>query len=355
MNSTRHSLRDRLSKGLLVGLAATGLLVLPTAVRAQRITNPSPSQGAQNVEPASSISASFEDLAGVGVKPETVKISVDGKDVTSQAVVTKDFFSYRPSAELAPGQHDIVLDFANTNDIPQRVNWSFTVGTPVQAEIESVTHNGANRALAAGETMLITVNGTPGSDVTLFVVQDGKRLQPLSSEEVSPGVYVANVLVEAKDATQEGIVLARLANQGQVRFATADQPLQLVTGATAVQQLEAEGGGENETQRPAAKLQPVVTNYKDGDSVSGSSFTIEGKTAPAASVTIKATSVTSIAGIIGAQQTLADQTVKADGKGRFSITLRPTIVTAGSTYTIELVGEKGERTSPTTTIKLKQQ
>ncbi|MEM6445233.1 MAG: hypothetical protein AAF704_01525 [Cyanobacteria bacterium P01_D01_bin.123] len=356
MNFIRHSLRARLSRGLLIGFTAVGLAALPTGVQAQRITNPSPSQGAQNVDPVSPISASFEALAGVSVKPETVKISVDGQDVTSQSVITKDFFSYRPSAELSPGKHDILLEFTNTNDVPQRVTWSFTVSTPIQAEIESVTHNGANRALAAGEIMLVTVNGTPGSDVTVFLVQDGDRLQTLEAEEVSSGVFVVNVLVEAKDSTQEGIVVARLTNQGQVRFATADQPIQLVTGATAVQQLTTEEGeADATTRRNTPRLRPTVTNYQDGDTVSGSSFAIEGKTAPNASVTIKATSVTSLAGIIGAQQTLANQTVEADDRGRFSITLRPSIVTAGSTYTIELVGQQGERTSPTTTIKLRQE
>ncbi|MEO0853447.1 MAG: hypothetical protein AAFY15_08095, partial [Cyanobacteria bacterium J06648_11] len=249
-------------------------------------------------------------------------------------------------------QHDILLEFTNSRDVPQRVTWSFDVGTPVKAEIESVTHNGANRALAAGEIMLVTVNGTPGSDVTVFLVQDGKRLQSL--EEVSSGVFVVNVLVESTDSTQEGIVVARLANSGQVRFATADQPLQLVTGATAVQQLTTEEDGSLTTEDATSALQPVVTNYKDGDTVSGASFTIEGQTEPDASVQIKATSVTSLAGIIGAQQTLANQTVQADEDGKFSLRMRPTLVTSGSTYTIEMTGIQGETTSPTTTIKLRQ-
>lgn len=355
MNSKRHTFRDRLSRGLLVGLSAVSLAMLPIAAQAQRITNPSPSQGARNVEPASSISASFEELAGVTVRPETVKVTVDGRDVTRQSVITADFFSYRPASELSPGKHDILLEFTNSRNVPQRVTWSFEVGTPVRAEIESVTHNGANRALAAGEIMLVTVNGTPGSDVTVFLVQDGQRLQTLEAEEVSAGVFVVNVLVESKDSTQEGIVVARLANSGQVRFATADQPLQLVTGATAVQQLTTEEDGSSTGADAASALQPVVTNYNDGDSVSGSSFTVEGRTEPNASVQIKATSVTSLAGIIGAQQTLANQTVQADADGNFSLRMRPTIVTSGSTYTIELTGIQGDTTSPTTTIKLRQQ
>ncbi|MEO1134406.1 MAG: hypothetical protein AAFX40_17095, partial [Cyanobacteria bacterium J06639_1] len=151
-----------------------------------------------------------------------------------------------------------------------------------------------------------------------------------------------------------GIVVARLANSGQVRFATADQPLQLVTGATAVQQLTTEEDGSLTAEDAASALQPVVTNYKDGDTVSGASFTIEGQTEPNASVQIKATSVTSLAGIIGAQQTLANQTVQADADGKFSLRMRPTLVTSGSTYTVELTGIQGETTSPTTTIKLRQ-
>lgn len=64
-------------RALVMGAAVVGLSGLPA--RAQQITDPSPAQAATNVEPTSPISASFRSQDGVSVRPETVRVFVDGK------------------------------------------------------------------------------------------------------------------------------------------------------------------------------------------------------------------------------------------------------------------------------------
>lgn len=338
-------------RALVMGAAVVGLSGLPA--RAQQITDPSPAQAATNVEPTSPISASFRSQDGVSVRPETVRVFVDGKDVTAESVITRDFFTYRPSQPLLPGRREVLLEFTNTQGVTRRVTWSFTVGNPVRASIDLVDHNAGNRPLAAGEILLVTVKGTPSSRVTVYLVQDGRQVQTLPAQEVSSGTYVVNALIEPKDATREGIVIARLENGGQVRFMTAEQPARLIEGAAGgIQRLA--------TQEVAAtislsSLLPQITNLRDGDRVSGSSFTLQGTTAPNASVRVNVTASTSLGGIISAQQTVTNQTVQADAQGRFTVTVRPPIPASGTVYQINLTATSGNQTSPTVTLRLTQQ
>lgn len=338
-------------RALVIGAAVVGLSGLPA--RAQQITDPSPAQAATNVEPTSPISASFRSQDGVSVRPETVRVFVDGQDVTSQSVITRDFFTYRPAQPLPPGRREVLLEFTNTQGVTRRVTWSFTVGSPVRASIDLVDHNAGNRPLAAGEILLVTVKGTPSSRVTVYLVQDGQRVQTLPAQEVSSGTYVVNALIEPKDVTREGIVIARLENGGQVRFMTAEQPARLIEGATGgIQRLTTQ---EVSATISPSSLLPQITNLRDGDRVSGSSFTLQGTTAPNASVRVNVTASTSLGGIISAQQTVTNQTVQADAQGRFTVTVRPPIPASGTVYQINLTATSGNQTSPTVTLRLTQQ
>jgi uncharacterized membrane protein len=100
---------------------------------------------------------------------------------------------------------------------------------------------------------------------------------------------------------------------------------------------------------------PQITNLRDGDRVAGPSFTLQGTPAPNASVRVTATASTSLEGILSAQQTVMNQTVQADGQGRFTITVRPPIPAAGTVYQVNLTATSGSQTSPTVTLRLTQQ
>ncbi|WP_017325692.1 hypothetical protein [Synechococcus sp. PCC 7336] len=349
-----------LSRSLISTAAIATLALIPSAAIAQRITNPSPSQGTTNVDPSSAISASFSARNGNSIRPGSLRIFLDGTDVTAASVITADFFSYRPRNPLSPGNHTIRLEFTNTANQPQQAQWSFTVVTPNVAEIESVSHNGTGEAIAQGEMLLVTVNGTPDSIVRVFLVKDGRQLQSLNAAEVSRGVYVASKAVGANDLAAEGIVVARLERQGEVRFATADRAIALVAAAEVnVEQVDVSGIGDDEVPATAAltpeSLQPRVTSHKNGDRVSGNSFTIAGTTAPNASVSISVVSENSLGGFISTQRALADRTVQADAEGNFSLSVSPGPLSIdGTVYNIELTSMAGGITSRTTQLELVQ-
>ncbi|NJL98907.1 MAG: hypothetical protein HC924_08885 [Synechococcaceae cyanobacterium SM2_3_2] len=326
---------------VLIGLAGS-------PVYAQQITDPSPGVGAMDVEPGTPITATFREANGVSVRPETVKVFVDEQDVTSQAVITRDFFSYRPTQPLSAGEHDVLLEFTNTQGTTRRVTWSFNVGTPIRAAIESVSHNAGNRPLAANEILLITVNGTPASDVSVLLIQDSQRVSRLETREVSPGTYVANALVSNQDRTTEGILVARLENSDQVRFVTAEQPVQLIEGATTTTQTLS-SQEVNATVQPQTQgqipLQPTLTNFNDGDPVTSNSFTLQGRTQPNASVQIEVRAELSVGGFVTTTRTLLTRTVNANADGSFSLPVTDPLGAPGTIYRVRMTASSGGQSS----------
>ena len=144
MNANLGFLRHLFAGNLAIGLVLLNLAVFPTEAIAQRITSPSPRINAEDVDPSSAISATFKSEAGVTVQPETVKVFVDNVEVTNRSVITSDFFSYRADEVLAPGEHNVRLEFTNSAGQERQAQWTFTVGAVFTAEIDSVSHNASN-------------------------------------------------------------------------------------------------------------------------------------------------------------------------------------------------------------------
>jgi len=96
--------------------------------RAPTISQLTPRQG-DIVSPVGTtlISAEFDDGRGRGVDPRSVRITLDGRDVTPMAHITPERFTYR--SDLAPGRYTAEVtarDYAG--NVVSR-SWSFDVGT----------------------------------------------------------------------------------------------------------------------------------------------------------------------------------------------------------------------------------
>ena len=77
------------------------------------------------------ISAAFSDT-GSGVNISTAKLSIDGTDVTANAVVTPTGLSYTPGAALAEGTHNAQLTIADSSGNSSQASWAFTTRTAPQ-------------------------------------------------------------------------------------------------------------------------------------------------------------------------------------------------------------------------------
>jgi hypothetical protein len=95
--------------------------------RAPQIVELTPRQG-DVVSPAGTtlIAGEFEDRDGRGVDPRTVRLMVDGRDVTHQADITSERFRYR--SDLPLGQHTAEITARDHAGNVVNRSWSFQVG-----------------------------------------------------------------------------------------------------------------------------------------------------------------------------------------------------------------------------------
>lgn len=366
-----------MKKSLLTLLAVSGLLIAPIAspqqaALAQRVVDVSPDVNSQNVPPDTSISGQFDTSNTPAVDLNSVRILVNGQDVTNRSTVTRNFFSYRPAQPLPPGQSRVQVDYRNANGEQRSVNWAFTVQQPQAAvQVSSVTHNAASNQLGPGTTFLATINGTPGSQASILLIQDGRTVRELPAQEVSSGVYVATLNVQSSDRLNEGIVVGRLRRQNQTTFGAASQPVVFnpnAGGTAAVPDSSGTGntggntgsntGGNTggNTGSTTQQLQPSFTSHRNGGEVSGSGFTLVGQTRPNATVDVQVTSRVSVLGVVNlGGQTLLDEEVTADRNGRFEVEVPgPRIPVPGTRYTVRASASLNNETSRATEITLTQ-
>ncbi|NET60752.1 MAG: hypothetical protein F6K47_32845 [Symploca sp. SIO2E6] len=355
-------------------LAATSIVLTPVlwseAAFAQNLVNHSPSQTNEAVAPDTSISGVFDSNGG-SVEVNSVKIFVNGQDVTRNSTITQNFFSYRPTQDLPPGENRVRVEYKNTNNQQWTVGWNFQVQRPqVALEITSVTHNGTNTALGAGSTFLTTINGTPGAKAEVMVL-DGATVRKLPAQEVSRGVYVASVSLGSRDRINDGVVVGRLQRDDKTVYGAASQAVVFNPSATVTQlnQVQTTSTQTTTTQNPQntltaapiIPLRPEFTSHQDGDQITTRGFTLQGKTQPNARVRVVVKQSASNSNILGAIATgvlnseeLLETTVNADSNGRFSVSVpQPRLLDSGINYSVTATADKDGR-SDTTTLSLTQ-
>ncbi|MFA6941106.1 MAG: lamin tail domain-containing protein, partial [Clostridiaceae bacterium] len=109
------------------------------------VTSVTPAPGdatGDNKKPA--ISASFSDLSGIDVS--SIKLYLDGTDVTSSSTIAASKIDYTPAADLKDGSHSLKLEVkdnsANKNLTTKE--WSFTVGKILYNTYFGMIHSHTN-------------------------------------------------------------------------------------------------------------------------------------------------------------------------------------------------------------------
>lgn len=325
-------------------------MFLPAAI-AQRVVNINPRLGSESVSPSTSISGQFQTDGGAGVVPESVRILVNGQDVTDRSTITDSFFSYRPDQPFTQGQVQVEVRYRNTQGAQQSMAWTFAVQQPQAVQIESVTHTAVGSVQTPGTNFQVTINGTPGAQASVLLVENERTVRELSAREVSPGVYVANLQVETGDRVEEGIVVGRLSRQQQTTYAAAANAFSFGPGATTPPQ------AVTPTPQPdAVSLEPEFTSHDDGDRISGSGFTLVGQTQPGATVDVTVTSRISVLGVVNVgEETLLEREVRADRNGEFRIQVpAPRIPVPGTEYTVRAIASSGNQVSDAAELRLIQ-
>ena len=118
-----------------------------------------------------SVSATFDDSGGVGVDPKSVRILLAGRDVTQNASVSPQFFTFR--ADLRPGVYPVEVSARDLAGNSVRQAWSFTVAAPAAAAtilpLQVLSH--ANNAEIGGGST--EIRGRTAPDATVEVQVQG--------------------------------------------------------------------------------------------------------------------------------------------------------------------------------------
>lgn len=348
-------------KTLLLSTAAAFSLTAVLPAYAQRIVDVTPAVNAQSVSADALVSGLFEESSG-GIDTSSVRLIIDGQDVTSNSSITSNFFSYRPTTPFSPGQHQVQLEYTSAQGQQRVASWSFSVeaAQPTVA-ITSVTHN-AVEPLAADATLLTTINGTSGLQASVLLVENGNAVRTLQAQEVSPGVYVASYSLQS-GANTGGIAVGQLTQGEQIVYAAAEQPILISTTSQTADVVDssvttATVDSATVDATPVVNLQPEFTSHTDGADVSGNGFTLTGTTQPNAVVSVRVDAATPVVGgflNIGSSE-LVNRTVTADAEGNFSIAVpAPLVVSKGTQYSIEATARIDDTTSPMTQLTLVQQ
>lgn len=119
-----------------------------------------------------SVSGTFDDRGGLGVDPKTVKIVLAGRDVTPQASISRDFFTYR--GELAPGRYVADVSAKDVAGNPVRSAWTFNVEQQPTAAVSGlplvVTSHAPNAAVPVGSKVTVRGKTAPYATVDAEVI-----------------------------------------------------------------------------------------------------------------------------------------------------------------------------------------
>src|SRR3990172_567816 len=132
------------------------------------LSNSEPPDGALLNTGTPTISARYADEpSGSGIDVNTVRMTVDGNDVTSSASVTATSVSYTPTSKLSEGQHTVTVNVADRANNPASLSWYFTIDMTLPVVAITTPQNGA-----VLNTPQIAVSGTVNEPVTSVTINN---------------------------------------------------------------------------------------------------------------------------------------------------------------------------------------
>lgn len=294
-----------------------------------RITNrnPEPNTAAALTRPI--ISATFDD-AGSGIDPNSVEVAVNGRDVTQQATVTANFFTFSPAQPLPSGQNTVTVSVADRAGNVTTQSWTFrSRGTG--DIITSFTHSNITN-LQPGDVINVQMRGVSGGQATFSLVSPtGARLATVNMRETSPGVYTGDYTVRRGQDISGAFIVGNLTlTTGEVYTTTSQDTV---------------------GTQPGALASPRITSPTTAGAVT-SPMTITGTAPPNSRVALRVEYRANILDLFETTGVLSEQTVDVGAAGTFRsqpINLTTLVRGRDTRYTITAttVGPGGERSEPT--------
>jgi hypothetical protein len=129
INFNRTTVYGHLTVGASDAPRAEAPQLVAVTTTAPQIVDIAPSNGAVVNNNKPSIYATYRSPTDAGINPSSVRIEVNGLDVTAAATRTDQFITYSPGAPLADGPVTIIVTIADNAGNTQTRKWAFSVRT----------------------------------------------------------------------------------------------------------------------------------------------------------------------------------------------------------------------------------
>ncbi|HEY6101918.1 MAG TPA: hypothetical protein VI007_01700 [bacterium] len=229
--------------GLFASLSARGTELIaagPRTVtidgRPPQITSRYPLPGARVANARPNIAVEFIDGES-GVNPASVRLLVNGANVTARASISDTSVTYNPETPFRPGPVRIELTAGDKVKNTLRVSWAFQI-TPPSGAISSVTINPAT-ALTTDDVLTVVATGAPGGTAS-FAIAGVPGSWPMK-ESATKGVYFGSMVVRGVPPAFNAALQVTLQGEGRTNTVAASVPVTFLPAPPAPPSIAAPG------------------------------------------------------------------------------------------------------------------
>jgi Copper amine oxidase N-terminal domain len=180
----------------------------PAANASFNLSNQKPASGATANNTHPQVHATFSEP----VNRDSLKVSIDGRDVTSLVYANANGFDLTPNFELAPGSHKVVVTGRTAAGATFNTGWSFD--TAAGSAANYIRNIAPGPGTKVGSSFTLTAKTTPGSKV--HVVASGVAGALGGLLQVGTGTFQNDVTADGNGNFSVPISLAAVSG-GQIR------------------------------------------------------------------------------------------------------------------------------------------
>lgn len=172
------------------GQSVSKSLALRVAYPAPVVGNMRPQDGLLEAGSKPEIAAQYSDPAGIAAG--SVRLLVNGEDVSARASISAQGVSYVPAQPLAPGPYTVYLDVGNQQGSASSTVWGFEVAAAKRYQLTIKSPQVDAATVLAPRLNVVVEVGSNTSSVKLVSLND-KAMQQRSQLEDGSAVYAAEL------------------------------------------------------------------------------------------------------------------------------------------------------------------
>jgi hypothetical protein len=251
--------------------------------------NPAPDTTVSSARPQ--IYALIDDGKGPGIDDSSVKLKIDGVDVTKSATVTAHFVTYQPATAIVEGKHAIDLAVSDKAGNHADRTWSFSSGPQHTTLIFKSDRSGRSVSLRPTDVLNLTLYAMPGGSA--FATIGGVHVAMV---EARPGEYTGRVKASTGSKVNNATVTAHFSGPDHT---DVTQSLgQLVSF-------------------DVGRIQPPqISSPRNGAEI-GNNLQVAGVSSPGTTVDVTVNYTTKALGLLSITGTAAQTQVIADDNGKW--------------------------------------